>query len=150
MSAIAKQDAAAQESFLSSLFQGGFYKPTQGRLVRQLVFLSLLLLGVLLAYEVSSFDWVRRKLGFYGSVGLAGGLSALVAWVSFRLVNYSRMADFLISVEAELNKVSWPGRAQLWKATGVVIFVIFALSALLFVFDFVWTFLFQNVFGIRA
>ena len=34
---------------------------------------------------------------------LAAGL-----WASYRLVNVPAVADFLIAVEAEMNKVSWP------------------------------------------
>ncbi len=33
-------------------------------------------------------------------------------WLCFRLVNMPRFADFLIAVEAEMNKVSWPTRPR--------------------------------------
>jgi len=56
-------------------------------------------------------------------------------WASFRIVNLPKFADFLISVEAEMNKVSWPGRGELWRASIVVIIVIFFLAALLFTYD---------------
>ncbi len=56
-------------------------------------------------------------------------------WVSFRIVNLPKFADFLISVEAEMNKVSWPSRGELWRASIVVIIVIFFLAALLFTYD---------------
>ncbi len=56
-------------------------------------------------------------------------------WASFRIVNLPKFADFLISVEAEMNKVSWPGRSELWRASIVVIIVIFFLAALLFTYD---------------
>ncbi len=57
-------------------------------------------------------------------------------WASFRIVNLPKFADFLISVEAEMNKVSWPERGELWRASLVVIIVIFFLAALLFTYDF--------------
>ncbi len=44
-------------------------------------------------------------------------------------------ADFLISVEGEMNKVSWPSRAELFRASLVVILVIFFLAAVLFCYD---------------
>ena len=56
-------------------------------------------------------------------------------WASFRIVNLPKFADFLISVEAEMNKVSWPSRGELWRASIVVIIVIFFLAALLFTYD---------------
>jgi preprotein translocase subunit SecE len=44
-------------------------------------------------------------------------------------------ADFLISVEGEMNKVSWPSRGELFRASIVVMLVIFFLAALLFFYD---------------
>ena len=42
-------------------------------------------------------------------------------WLAFRLVNIPRFADFLIAVEAEMNKVSWPTRAEMFRSSMVVI-----------------------------
>jgi preprotein translocase subunit SecE len=64
-------------------------------------------------------------------------LLALGAWLAFRIVNIPRFADFLISVEAEMNKVSWPSRGELYRASLVVIVVIFLLTAILFTYDLV-------------
>ena len=69
-------------------------------------------------------------------------------WISFRVVNYPRFADFLIAVEAEMNKVSWPSRTELIRSSIVVIFVIFALAIILFGYDMLWRFLFKEVLGI--
>jgi preprotein translocase subunit SecE len=60
-------------------------------------------------------------------------------WASFRLVNMPTFADFLISVEGEMNKVSWPARSELFRASLVVMAVIFFLAALLFLYDLVLT-----------
>ncbi len=62
-------------------------------------------------------------------------------WASFRIVNMPSFADFLISVEGEMNKVSWPSRGELFRASVVVMLVIFFLAAFLFVYDFVLTWL---------
>jgi len=59
-------------------------------------------------------------------------------WVSFRVVNYPRFADFLIAVEAEVNKVSWPSKGELVRSTIVVLLTIFALALILFAYDFIW------------
>jgi preprotein translocase subunit SecE len=71
-------------------------------------------------------------------------------WVSFRIVNVPRFADFLISVEAEMNKVSWPSRSELFRASVVVIVVIFFLAATLFMYDVVLKWLLGNVMGLSA
>ncbi|MFN9538096.1 MAG: preprotein translocase subunit SecE [Planctomycetota bacterium] len=49
----------------------------------------------------------------------------------------------MISVEAEMNKVSWPSKTERWRATAGVMFVIFALSVRLFLFDAIWSYLFK-------
>ncbi len=69
-------------------------------------------------------------------------------WVSYRLVNYPKFADFLVAVEAEMYKVSWPSRGELIRSSTVVIVVMFALASVLFGYDLVWKFLFTNVLGI--
>jgi preprotein translocase subunit SecE len=60
-------------------------------------------------------------------------------WASFRIVQMPSFADFLISVEGEMNKVSWPSRGELFRASMVVMVVIFFLAALLFFYDLILT-----------
>ncbi len=69
-------------------------------------------------------------------------LAGIGCWFGYRLVNWPKFADFLISVEAELNKVSWPTQKELVRASIVVIFTILFMSALLFAYDTLWRFLF--------
>ena len=76
-------------------------------------------------------------------------LSCLAAlWFSYRLVNIPQFADFLIAVEAEMNKVSWPSRGELIRSSVVVIFVIFLLAVVLFGYDLIWRQLFACI-GVR-
>lgn len=75
--------------------------------------------------------------------GLPFLLLLLGLWAAYRLVNVPGFADFLIAVEAEMNKVSWPTRGELYRSSIVVLVTIFALAAVLFVFDFFW----QSVFN---
>jgi len=58
-------------------------------------------------------------------------------------VNVPGFADFLIAVEAEMNKVSWPTRAELYRSSVVVLVTIFVLAMVLFVFDFFWGWVFK-------
>jgi preprotein translocase subunit SecE len=152
MSSVAKHDKSSEGGFWKSLFQAGLYKPTQGRIVRQVTAAVLGLLFLLLAYEIANAGWVLNLF----RKGLSGGqymlmtvLGLIGAWVAYRLVNFPRLADFLISVEAEMNKVSWPVMHQIIRASVVVIFVILAMSLLLLGFDVIWTSLLTFV-GVRS
>lgn len=152
MSSVAKQKqkVGQEESspgFWSELFRFGVYKPNQGRIVRQLTFLAIALVALLAGYEMYRTGWFT---GFFqGSKYFSLILfSAIGLWFAFRVVNYSVFSDFLIAVEAEMNKVSWPTKSQLWNASLVVMFVIFAMAALLYAFDIIWSLFFQ-VIGIR-
>jgi preprotein translocase subunit SecE len=138
----------ATGGFFSQLLQTGFYKPTQGRVVRQVTFVALALVLVLAAWQLAHVEWLagafpRADLAFLGLFSLIG------LWIAYRLVNYSRFADFLIAVEAELNKVSWPSRHELWRASLVVVILMILMALLLFSFDVVWTALLKWL-GIRA
>jgi preprotein translocase subunit SecE len=79
--------------------------------------------------------------------GTANAIAAIVLaaglWLSYRAVNFPKFADFLIAVEAEMNKVSWPTRGDLVRSSLVVLFVILAMAAMLFMFDVIWKFLFE-------
>ena len=142
MSSVAKQKEAIRGGFFSGLFQVGMYKPNQGRIVRQVTFFAALILVLMGAWEVANWDWFSGLFdgSRYMMFAVLGGIGA---WVCFRLVNWPSFADFMIAVEAEMKKVSWPGKQELWRASLVVIFVIFAMALLLFVFDIIWTWLFE-------
>ncbi|MFM7843359.1 MAG: preprotein translocase subunit SecE [Planctomycetota bacterium] len=129
-------------TLVSELFQLGYYKPTQGRVVRQATLWALAITVLFAAYrlfeQLKGTDWFPGARMILPLVILGVGL-----WVSFRLVNFWRFADFLIAVEAEMSKVSWPSKSELIRSAAVVIFVLFALSATLFGFDVFWGFLFE-------
>ena len=163
MSATAKQNTAAGSggsggSFFPELFRFGLYKPAQGRIVRQVTFFSIALLVCLAIRELHVSGWFNFLNAAVAEGEVAGPnigkmlfsfvLAGFGIWTSYRLVNYPVFADFMIAVEAEMNKVSWPTRDQLYRASVVVIFVIFAMAVLLFVFDILWTAVFEMI-GIR-
>lgn len=147
MSSVAnqKKSDSSRASFWPELFRFDLYKPNQGRVVRQVTFATIALLGCLVAWEIQRTFLLDMGLSGWG---ITAGIAAAISWVGFRLVSYSSFADFLIAVEAEMNKVSWPNGTQLWRASLVVMFVIFALAAFLFLFDAVWTAIFELI-GIR-
>ena len=59
---------------------------------------------------------------------IPGVFLVVFIWVAYRLVNVPGFADFLIAVEAEVNKVSWPTRSELFRASMMVLFLIFSLG----------------------
>ncbi len=136
-SAMSKQKAMSASSIVGEIFQVGLYKPTQGRITRQ---------------TTCGVFWVVFALGAWRSYDTLAGNSQYIVplliltigfWTGYRAVNYARFADFLIAVEAEMNKVSWPSRGELIRSSIVVIFVIFSLAIILFGFDLFWRGLFQ-------
>jgi preprotein translocase subunit SecE len=144
----------------------GIYKRTQGRITRQVTFavlaiviaLGLLRLGSILktsALAVSAaewfgqyslllpFYWIAAGCSWITSLGLfyiwfPGVLLMIGCWACYRTVNVPVFADFLIAVEAEMNKVSWPTRPELFRASMVVLIVILSLAVVMSVFDVLW------------
>jgi preprotein translocase subunit SecE len=124
-------------AFVQELFRVGLYKRTQGRIARQATFAALAVIVGLGAWSLSEF-WQDKEPTlryFVPFVLLLVGL-----WASFRMVQMPSFADFLISVEGEMNKVSWPSRGELFRASLVVMVVIFFLAALLSAYDLVLVF----------
>ena len=74
---------------------------------------------------------------------LPGILVLIGWWISYRLVNMPNFADFLIAVEAELNKVSWPTRTELVRSSIVVLICLLVLAAVIFGFDLIWYYIFR-------
>ncbi len=135
---MAKEKNATVSPFFRELFQLGVYKRSQGRFARQTTFWAILLVIVLGAWRLSVFELsmnASRNMQY-----LAPIVMVLVgAWMAFRLVNLPSFADFLIAVEAEMNKVSWPTRHELIRSSLVVIFCIFFLAFVLYAYDLFWS-----------
>ncbi len=134
----------AKTPFFRELFQFGVYKKSQGRVTRQVTCAF-----VWLAFFIGAWRaWATMGGGSSLRYLVAGGMLLLGLWLGYRLVNMSQFADFLIAVEAEMNKVSWPSRGELIRSSVVVIFVIFLLATVLFAYDLVWRSLFVLM-GVR-
>jgi preprotein translocase subunit SecE len=135
----------ANGSLWSELFlQTGLYKRNQGRITRQVTFAVLAIVFLVAAWQL------RTTLNANYSSPLTDYVIPAVVliggwWLSFRLVNLPRFADFLIAVEAEMNKVSWPTKGELIRASLVVIFMIFFLAAILAMYDVIWLMLFRQI-----
>ena len=160
---MAKQKSVSRVSILQGLFQVGLYKSAQGRVTRQVTFAVLAITFALAAWRLqgalrvsptlaSLLNWIWSWISAAHQPPWLHDLVCYVApalllaagvWFSYRMVNYPRFADFLVAVEAEMNKVSWPSRAELFRSSVVVIVVIFLLAAVLFGYDQLWNLLFR-------
>ncbi len=122
--------------FLGDLFHVGLYKRSQGKITRQATFAAIFAVFVLAAWRISS------TVAFDSAVARFGVPTALVvvgAWLAYRLVNIRAFADFLIAVEAEMSKVTWPTRKELFRGSVVVIVTIVSLGFILVMYDFFWS-----------
>lgn len=125
---------------IDEMFSGVIYKRNQGKMVRQLTCLAIWIVVAVAAWRCHQLYLEGR--GYLGYL-IALAILAVGGWFGYRLVNWPKFADFLISVEAEVNKVSWPTRTELVRASIVVIFCIFFLTIILFTFDAIWQGLFS-------
>jgi len=140
---VSRDIAASNNSPLTrELFSAGVYKANQGRIVRQLTCIAIWIIVGLACWALYS-SLRGSNLGSTAASVIPAVLIAIGVWTGFRVVNWPRFADFLIAVEAEMNKVTWPGKDELVRAAFVVIFTIFFLAVSLFLFDIIW----QQVFS---
>lgn len=130
-------------SFWGEMASSRYFKPTQGRIVRQVTGVVIAVVFVLIAWRLHAFlgsntpDALRLSLPTI--LGIAG------CWLAFRAVNWPPFANFLISVEAEMDKVSWASLDYLKRATAVVLVCMIVLGGYLFFCDVFWQQLFQAI-----
>ncbi|MFN3149682.1 preprotein translocase subunit SecE [Bremerella sp.] len=143
---MAKEKTVGSPSLLNEMVQANRYKRTQGKIARQATLISIWVLISIAAYQL------YQQLEAYASMAqyrlhllLPIALVVVGFWVAYRLINWPTFADFLIAVEAEMNKVTWPSKAELWRSVIVVIALIFILALLLFAFDLLWITLFKTI-----
>ena len=131
---------------IKELFSVRLYKKSQGRWVRLLTMLAVVALFASGAYKFTLIGFTGSPLNDMVVRWTIAGVIALVGWwFAFRLIHYPVFADFLISVEAEMVKVSWPSNAEVYSSTLVVLAMFLILSALIFVFDLVWVWFFRMI-----
>ena len=145
---------------LKELFRFRRYKSNQGRLIRRMTMAGIWVLFATAAWKCTlmDFTWLAGWISWLGATEETAGLSVLIfpyamaglitlfgLWFGFRTVHWITFADFLISVEAEMAKVSWPGKAELRSSTIVVLTVFLLLAGMIYVADLILVFLFGIV-----
>jgi len=127
-----------------ALFSAELYKRSMGKVTRQATFGALALITALGSWSLNgqlTFAGLEQSTRY----AIVGGVLLAGWWLSFRLVNMPRFADFLISVEAEMSKVSWPTRSDLVKTSIVVMITIFGMATVLYLYDIVWQVLLKAI-----
>lgn len=148
-----KHERPEADSALKSFFTSVPYKRTQGRIARFATFLALTAVFALAALRMYGLwpsypSWIQNLPIPMARFLLPIVFFAVTAWICRCIVNIPWVADFLISVEAEMNKVSWPTQKEVFRSSVVVIVMIITLVVVLFGFDFLWTFLLRDVLGV--
>lgn len=127
--------------FLQELLHAGIYKRSQGWVTRQITFLVLAVGFCVGAWQMFQYNHWGMLQGLGDSAPqtmkfAAPAVFCIVGiWLAFRLVNYAPFADFLIAVQAEMNKVSWPSQRELVRSSIVVILMLFSLAVVIFLCD---------------
>ncbi len=131
---------------LNELLKTEIYKRNQGKIVRQATCITIWVGFALAAYQFHHF---LQSPQIQASLAVAYTLPTVLlvagVWLGYRLVNMPALADFLIAVEAEMNKVSWPSRTELIRASIVVIVLMFGLTVVLFSYDVILAWILKNV-----
>jgi preprotein translocase subunit SecE len=169
---MSKEKSTSQPGGIRHFLSFRLYKRNQGRITRQISFSVLAVVIALAAWRLNvtlyakeswlsarlaGWQWLSTLIGvkdqafFDIAIAYMVSITTLVLgiFIAYRVVNMPRFGDFLISVEAEMNKVSWPSRGELIRSTIVVIAVIFFLALTLFTYDLAWSSLFK-AFGISV
>jgi len=81
--------------------------------------------------EASSLGGLSPKAELWIATMVPSGLFVVLALLIFWLVNKPSVADFMISAEGEMKKVSWSSRKEIAVSTSIVIVVVIIMAILL-------------------
>jgi preprotein translocase subunit SecE len=134
---------------MGEMVSTGSYKPNQGRIVRQVTLLAMWLVVGLGNWSL--YNTLTAALS--GDEGNGDTIAVVVPavltlagfWIAYRLVQWATFADFLIAVEAEMKKVSWPSQSEVKRASIVVMVTIGLMAVMLFAYDAGWQTLFNSL-----
>jgi len=122
-------------AYFNEFFRFNIYKGRQGAITRQVTFGALAIIVLYGLWRLSvALDVMKWSPGI--SDGVPAALAVIGLWAVFRAVNLP--ADFLIAVEAEMGKVSWPSRKELFRSSLVVVILILSLAFILACYDYIW------------
>ncbi len=125
-----------RETLLKSIVSTDIYQRKQGRVLRRCTAGAIVLVCVLASQAL--YHSVLLDLSGPWAYGAVVAFNVVGLWFAYRAINYPVFADFLIDVESEMMKVTWPSWAELQRATIVVLATMFIFSLLLFGYDIAW------------
>ena len=79
---------------------------------------------------------------------IPAGLFVVLALFIYWIVNKPNIADFMISAEGEMKKVSWSSRKEIIVSTVIVVVVVIGMAVFLGITDTVFQLFFREVIGI--
>jgi len=121
------------------------YKSGQGKYTRVGTFVGVMVVAVVGAYVLSEKLGAYAAISIYVRFGVPTAIVLGLAMLMFWFVNRARSADFLISTEGEMKKVSWSSRKEVIGSTKVVIVTTLILAGILYGVDFVLAVLFDRL-----
>jgi preprotein translocase subunit SecE len=128
--------------FMANLGRAEPYKPLQGKQSRLWTGVGL---GVVLALGLWRLSETLIDYQSPTRFGVPCALGLVFGWAIYRLLQFPPFVEFLIATEAEMNKVSWTTRADLYRATIVVLVTVLIVAVYLFGVDWLWSFLLQKI-----
>ena len=140
----------------NSLLFGGYevnmifsiYKRGQGKFTRLCSAFAIAIITGLgcwkLFNKLEAASWgLSNKASLWIATMVPVGLFAAFVILIFWLVNKATIADFMISAEGEMKKVSWSSRQEIAVSTFIVIVVVILMATLLGTTDFVFQLFFN-------
>lgn len=119
------------------------YKTKQGRPSRQIALCVSTGCLSWLTIQIASM-FVARQAGLFW-LTLCISASVVSALLSMFILEKPKFSDFLISVQSEIDKVTWPSTEEVKRATLVVLVLIISMACVMFFFDLVWQWVFQVI-----
>lgn len=122
------------------------HRPAMGLIARRATMLTIIILLGLGTYTLR--NWIHGTYTNTDRSGIdivMGVVGLLGLWFSYRIVHWYKFAEFLIAVQNEMAKVSWPKKPELINSSVVVILTMFLFTLVLFVYDLVWQALLTSV-----
>jgi preprotein translocase SecE subunit len=113
------------------------YKREQGKYTRLGTGFALVILIGLGCYQLYRL-LEGADVNLWVMTMVPAGLFAVLGGLSFWLVNRQTIADFMISAEGEMKKVSWSSRKEIAVSTFVVIAVVVIIAVLLGLTDLIF------------
>lgn len=130
-------------TFWSELASTGLYKRSQGRLARRLTGVAIAAIAVLGAWSFQVTFAAEATAAI--KYAIPGTVAILGCWLAFRVIHHDKFAEFLIATETEVEKVHWPDRQHVQRASIVVIVTMLVMGGMLFLFDVIWRAVFTYI-----